>query len=68
MTTPVPFEIDPTRFGIDKLQSIRDVEEAQLVARAFQAQVHLLQAQLVHAQEMHKLVSEVGARLAQKKG
>lgn len=67
MTTPIPFEIDPTRFGIDRLQSIRSVEEAQLVARAFEAQLHLLEAQVVHAREMHKLVNEVGARLGKQK-
>lgn len=64
MTTPIPFQVDPTRFDINQLQSVRDVDQVKVIARAFEAQIHLLEAQATYAREMHKLISEHAARLA----
>jgi len=66
MTTIDPTDLERRPLEIKDLLGIKDAEQLELAGRIMEAEVHLLEAKLTHARELHKLTAERAKLLASK--
>lgn len=67
MTTIDPNRLEHTVVNIKDVLAIQDVAELEIASRAIEAEVHVLEAKLIHTRELHNLAVARAKKFAPKK-